>query len=105
MRVMTNYYKKDFARIDVDNSGTISIEEFFDRMDNELDEAMNFSLNVKKELIKELFCLIDTDGDCTLTFEEFVKFTQKFSIWKRLAIKKVLWFQILLIVFVHFFSV
>ena len=83
VRVMTNYYKKDFAKID--DSGTISLEEFFDRMDSEMDEAMNFSHDIKKELIKEVFSLIDTDGDCTLSFEEFVKFTQKFSIWKHLA--------------------
>ena len=78
--VMNNYYKRDFAKIDVDSSGHITVDEFLDRMDKEVDEAMCFSNDMKKSLIKEMFGFIDSDGNGELNFDEFVKFSQKFSV-------------------------
>ena len=46
----------------------------------EVDPNMQLAIDEKKSFIHAMFEMLDSDGDGELDFEEFVKFSQKFSL-------------------------
>ena len=78
---MEDYVRDLFDRVDTDGSGEISVSEAVKacRNDDEFAEAMGFDGRTKiregwtKEQLIESLAEMDTDGDCSISWEEFRK--------------------------------
>ena len=78
---MEDYVQDIFARVDVSGDGAISVAEAVKacRNDDDFAEAMGFDGRVKiregwtKEQLIESLAEMDTDGDCSISWDEFRK--------------------------------
>ena len=78
---MEDYVRDLFDRVDTDGSGEISVAEAVKacRNDDDFAEAMGFDGRVKiregwtKEQLIESLAEMDTDGDCSISWDEFRK--------------------------------
>ena len=78
---MEDYVRDIFARVDTDGSGEISVSEAVKacRNDDDFAEAMGFDGRTKiregwsKEQLIESLAEMDTDGDCSISWDEFRK--------------------------------
>ena len=78
---MEDYVRDIFERVDVSGDGAISVAEAVKacRNDDDFAEAMGFDGRVKiregwtKEQLIESLAEMDTDGDCSISWDEFRK--------------------------------
>jgi hypothetical protein len=72
LRRTSEAVKKVFARADLDNSGTVSLEELRAQMQHPLVRAYFSGLEIEPEEVNIIFTLLDVDNNGAVTIDEFV---------------------------------
>lgn len=69
---LIHMFQRVFEELDADESGSITLQEFEDHIDDERIEAFLEHLGLTVSQVKLLFFLIDVDGSGQVSLEEFV---------------------------------
>merc|ERR1719272_678192 len=69
--------KQIFREADVDESGTLSLQELIDKLENPWVKAYFSGLEIDPSQAQIIYTLVDTDGDNMVDIDEFVDGTMK----------------------------